>query len=73
MIPQSGELIPSWDGDGVFTECEPKKYANQRKLFNPITSAIFSGLTGDLMGATAFVALDVVASEMTQSQISYRH
>ena len=49
-----------------------KKYANQMKLFNPITSGIFSGLTGDLMGATALVAFDVVAPEMTQFQISYR-
>ena len=68
-----GELIPSWNEDGVLTVCEPEKYANQMKLFNPITSGIFSGLTGDLMGATALVAYDVVAPEMTQSQISYCH
>ena len=70
--PSAGELIPSWNGDDVFTVSEPKKYANQMKLFKPITSGIFSGLTGGLMGARALVAFDVVAPEMTQSQINYR-
>ena len=50
-----------------------KKYANQMNLFNPITSGIFGGLTVGLMGATALVAFNIVAPEMTQSQISYRH
>ena len=52
MIPQSGELITSWHGDCVFTVFEPQKYANQMKLFNPITSGLFSGLTGKRMDAT---------------------
>ena len=25
IIPKSGELIPSWNGDGVFTMCESQK------------------------------------------------
>ena len=50
-----------------------KDQAIQMKLFNPINSSIFGSLTGDLMGATEFVVVDIVATEMTQSQISCRH
>ena len=73
MIHQLGELIPSWNGDGVFWGVSLNNRANQIKLFNPITAGVFGGITGDLFGATAFVAVDIVAIEMTQSQISCSH
>ena len=50
-----------------------KNHANQLKLFNQVSFGISRGLTGDLMGAKAFVEVDVIATEMTQSQINCRH
>ena len=55
-IASSGEVIPGWNGDGVFTGREPhNSHRNQMKLFNAIaaTAAVMTCCIGNPLPAEA--------------------